>query len=85
MNKILKLEILEKFSSLITTGFGLVAALAWNQVIKDFIDSILPKPSMLMGELIYAVIITVLVVLFTFNLGRIINKLKETIEKEKHE
>ncbi|MDD3102053.1 MAG: DUF5654 family protein [Patescibacteria group bacterium] len=84
--KSLKLEILEKLSSLITAGFGLVAALAWNEVIQDFFATIFPKPNMLLGKFIYAVIITLIIVIITVKLGNIISKLKEAIsEEEKNE
>lgn len=83
MNKNLKLEILEQLSSLITAGFGLVAALAWNDAIKELISVILPQPSMLWGKIIYALIITALVVMVTINLGKIVNHLKEDIVLKK--
>ena len=84
--KPLKLEILEKLSSLITAGFGLVAALAWNEVIQEFFATIFPRPNMLLGKLVYAVIITLIVVIITVKLGDVIGKIKETIsEEEKHE
>jgi hypothetical protein len=83
MNKNLKLEILEQLSSLITAGFGLVAALAWNDAIKELISVILPQPSMLWGKIIYALIITALVVVVTINLGKIVNHLKEDVALKK--
>jgi Mg2+/citrate symporter len=84
MKNDLKLEILEKLSSLITAGFGLVAALAWNDAIKEVISAILPQPSSaLWGKLIYALIVTILVVIITVNLGKIINRLKESIDSKK--
>jgi len=83
MDKNLKLEILEKLASLITAGFGLVAALAWNEAIKELISVILPQPSMLLGKIIYAGIVTILVVFITIKLGRVINKIKEVTEKNK--
>lgn len=84
MNKKLKLEVLEKLTALITSGFGLVAALAWNDAIKELINTILPQPSLLWGKLIYAIIVTVLVVFFTVNLGRIVNKLKTGLSEEEN-
>lgn len=81
----LKLEILEKLSSLITAGFGLVAALAWNDAIKEFFDIILPQPSIFLGRIIYALVVTILVVIITVNIGRIINRLKIDMQsKEKN-
>ena len=34
----LRVEVLEKMSGLATAGLGLVAALAWNDVIKSWFD-----------------------------------------------
>jgi len=77
--KSLKLEILEKIASLMTAGFGLVAALAWNEAIREFFATIFPKPNLLLGKFIYALLITVLVVIITVKLGKIIGKIKERI------
>lgn len=84
MKNDLKLEILEKLSSLIAAGFGLVAALAWNDAIKEIIAIIMPQPSMIWGKVIYALIVTVLVVIVTVNLGKVISRLKKEIEGKKN-
>jgi Family of unknown function (DUF5654) len=31
-------EVIEKIAALITAAFGLVAALAWNEAIQEFLD-----------------------------------------------
>ena len=80
MNKNLKLEILGKMSDLVTAGFGLVAALAWNEAIKKLFESIFGKQSNLIAMFGYAVIITVIVVVVTMRIGKITNKLKESSE-----
>jgi hypothetical protein len=36
-------EVLDRFSQLITTALGLVAALAWNTAIQNLFDRILGK------------------------------------------
>ena len=83
MNKDLKLEILEKISTLVTAGLGLVAALAWNNAIKKLFEIIFGKQSELIAMFGYAVIVTIIVVLVTIKLGRAVNKIKEEIvEKE---
>lgn len=55
-----------------TTGFGLVAALAWNEAVKTFIEDYIkpytPSGSGLLSQVIYAVIITVLAVTITYQL-----------------
>lgn len=82
-NKSLKIEILEKMSQLIATGFGIVAALAWNDFIKSLFAKIFPQPmDNLWAMLGYAVVITALVVMATVQLGRLINIAKKQLNKE---
>ena len=80
MNKNLKLEILDKMSGLMTAGFGLVAALAWNEAIKKLFETIFGKQSNLIAMFGYAVIITVIVVIVTMRIGKMTNKLKENTD-----
>lgn len=55
-----------------TTGFGLVAALAWNDAVRTFIEEYIkpytPGGSGLVSQIIYAVIITLLAVTITYQL-----------------
>lgn len=82
--KSLKLEILEKVSTLATAGFGLVAALAWNEAIKALFARIFPNPQgNILALLAYAFIITVIVVLVTVQLGRSINLVKKLMGRKK--
>lgn len=64
--------------ALSTSGFGLVAALAWNEVIKELVELYI-KPffgasSGIVSLLIYAVAITLLAVFVTYNLSVIVKK-----------
>ncbi len=81
--KSLKLEILEKMSQLVTAGFGLVAALAWNDAIQSLFKLIFPQQSEVWAKFIYAILITVIVVIITMRLSDLINKVKEQIVVEK--
>lgn len=82
--KSLRLEILEKVSTLVTAGFGLVAALAWNDAIKAMFDSLFPAPGgNLLAKFGYALVITILIVLVTIQLGRAVNLAKKQLKKEK--
>lgn len=78
--KRLHVAIVKQMVKLATSGFGLVAALAWNNVIQDLVNSYikpyLPSGSSLLSLLIYAVLITVLAVLVTYNLTSIVEKLE---------
>ena len=74
----LKRDILKEMLTLATSGFGLVAALAWNEVIKEFIDEFV-KPIMggasgIISLLIYAVIVTLLAVFVTYSLTKVIKR-----------
>jgi hypothetical protein len=79
--KRLRLEILQKMSTLATAGFGLVAALAWNSAIQDLFKkvNIFGKPDDLLVKFIYAVVVTAIVVLVTFGISRSVNKIKEDL------
>jgi len=63
---------------LVTSGFGLVAALAWNELIKEVV-TIYIKPyfgenSGLVSLLIYALLVTFLAVLVTYQLSKLAGK-----------
>ncbi len=65
--------------TLATSGFGLVAALAWNQAIQDFVNQFVEPRipgSGLLSRLIYAVIITSFAVLITYQLSRMASRFK---------
>lgn len=86
--KKLHLAIFRQMVTLATSGFGLVAALAWNNVIQDLVNNhikpYLPEGSSLFSLFLYAVLITVLAVVVTYNLTRIVEKL-ESLGGEKTE
>ena len=77
--KSFKRELVEQFITLSTSGFGLVAALAWNEAIqafvKDYIQRFYPDQSGVISKLIYAVVITIFAVLVTYQLSRIASRL----------
>ena len=70
----MKREFKEKTITLILGGFGLVAALAWNEAIKTLFETFFPKKSELIGKFLYAIIITVIVVLVSLQLRKISEK-----------
>jgi len=76
--------VIKQMTTLATSGFALVAALAWNNVIKEIVD-IYIKPligadSGLISLVIYAVLVTILAVVITLQLSKLEEKL-EKIEK----
>ncbi len=76
--KKVKKEIMTQMLTLATSGFGLVAALAWNNLIQEFVEAYI-KPlvggaSGIISLLIYAVLVTALAVLITYNLSKLVKK-----------
>ena len=71
-------ELLKQMITLSTSGFGLVAALAWNEAIqafvKEYIDRYISVGSGLISRFIYAIIITALAVLITYQLTKIVKE-----------
>lgn len=82
----LTIEILEKMVTLIGAGMGLVVALAWNAAIQAFFEKFFPKPTAnLIAQFIYAAVITIIVVLVTVYLSRLLQKAKKLKEESVHE
>jgi len=79
-SKKLHTEVVRQMLTLATSGFGLVAALAWNSVIQEFVNSYvkkwLPNGSGIISLLLYAVLITALAVFVTIQLSKILEKLE---------
>lgn len=74
----LKEELREKTLGYIVTALGLVAGLAWNEAIKSFIEYALPIGSgTLLLKFVYAVAVTVAVVIVASNLTRFLGKKEE--------
>lgn len=67
--------VIEQMLKLATSGFGLVAALAWNELIKttinEYIKNKISVGSGVVSLLIYAVIVTVLAVFVTLQLSKL--------------
>lgn len=78
--KKIKTEVVEKIATLITAAFGFVAALAWNDAIKNAISQLgLEK----YGPLFYAILVTVIAVVVTIWIGRIRGKVNCSEEPKK--
>ena len=74
-----QLAVVNQMLKLATAGFGLVAALAWNELIRTFINDYLKSKlglgSGLISLAIYAIIVTALAVIVTLQLSRMAEKL----------
>jgi len=77
-NKRLHKELLKQMITLSTSGFGLVAALAWNEAIqafvKEYIDQYISTGSGIISRFIYAIIITAFAVFITYQLTKIVKE-----------
>jgi uncharacterized membrane protein len=74
-------EVLNKFSTLITTALGLVAALAWNTAIQNLFEKIFGQAGgELVGQFFYAILITLVVIFATIYVGRAAEKAKKAEE-----
>jgi hypothetical protein len=75
-------EVLDKFAQLITTALGLVAALAWNTAIQNLFTKIFGKAgAALVGQFVYAVIITLIVIFATLAVARAADRAKRLEEE----
>ena len=64
-------EVLDKFAQLITTALGLVAALAWNAAIQALFTKLFGEAgAALIGQFVYAVLITLVVIFATIAVSR---------------
>jgi hypothetical protein len=79
-NKSLKEEIQSKTVEYLIAAFGLVAGLAWNDAVKSLIDYLFPlTKNTLLAKFIYAIIITIIVVILS---NRFISLIKKSSIKE---
>ncbi|MBI2007465.1 MAG: hypothetical protein HYS83_02095 [Candidatus Blackburnbacteria bacterium] len=75
----LREALVSQMLQLATSGFGLVAALAWNSAIQtaidDYIKPLIGGGSALASQIIYALVVTMLAVTITYQLTRLSKKL----------
>lgn len=70
-----KKEFAQRALKLVTSGFGLVSALAWNElikeIIKEYVRPLFGESSGIISLAIYAVIVTALAVFITYQLSKL--------------
>jgi ABC-type cobalt transport system substrate-binding protein len=81
-NKSFRSEFLKTMVQLATAGFAFVAALAWNEVIRKFIDKFIAPGSGFISSLIYAIFVTFIAVLVAYYLGRLTQEAHQEEEKK---
>ena len=67
--------VMKTIITLVTTAFGLVAGLAWNDAIQKLIESVMGAGDALTGLFIYAVVVTIIAVVVTILLARVAAKM----------
>jgi len=73
----IKREVRQQTIGYILAGFGLVAGLAWNDAIKSLIEKFYPAGSNgLIAKFAYAILITLIIIIVSFNLTKLIKKQK---------
>ena len=77
-----KVRVVETFAALITSAFGLVAALAWNETIKAAVALVFEAEDGIWGLLAYAIIVTLIAIVATILIAWEADKLKGKEEKE---
>ena len=74
--------VIKTIITLVTTAFGLVAGLAWNDAIQKLIESVMGAGDALTGLFIYAIIVTIIAVVVTIILARMAAKMGIDVDDE---
>jgi uncharacterized BrkB/YihY/UPF0761 family membrane protein len=76
-------EILDKFSQLVATALGLVAALAWNEAIQQLFNQIFGEAGgALAAKFFYAFLVTLVVIFATIAVSRAAERAKKIEEEQ---
>ncbi|MBQ3473349.1 MAG: hypothetical protein IJH35_04730 [Methanobrevibacter sp.] len=73
--------VMKTIITLVTTAFGLVAGLAWNDAIQKLIESVMGAGDALTGLFIYAIVVTIIAVVVTILLARVAAKMGVELEE----
>jgi hypothetical protein len=69
-------QIISQGLGMISSALILVAALAWNEAIKELITTYLKNDSGLISRFLYAIIVTVIAVIITMRINTLASKYK---------
>ena len=73
--------VIKTIITLVTTAFGLIAGLAWNDAIQKLIESVMGAGDALTGLFIYAIVVTIIAVIVTILLARVAAKMGVELEE----
>lgn len=77
------IDLLEKISLLIIGAFGLIAAVAWDQVLKTIVTNLFANTDSDMQKVIYAIAVTILTALISIIANKIFqNRKKKSARKD---
>ncbi|MDD5193212.1 MAG: DUF5654 family protein [Candidatus Nanoarchaeia archaeon] len=76
----MKSEIVKQIGALSAAAFGLVAALAWNGAIQAIFKAVFGTADSISAMLIYAIVITIIAVVVTMQIGKVSERLTKSKE-----
>jgi uncharacterized membrane protein len=71
-------QVISQGVGMVSSAFILVAALAWNDAIRELISRYLKADSGLISRFIYAIIVTIIAAVITMRLNKIAEKYKDS-------
>lgn len=76
------IDLLEKISLLIIGAFGIIAAVAWDQVLKTIVSNLFAETESDMQKIIYAITVTILTAVISIIANKIFqNRKKKNVRK----
>lgn len=75
-------EVISQGLGMVSSAFILVAALAWNDAIHELITQYFHSGSGITSRFIYALIVTVMAVIITVRLNKIVQRFKDPKPKQ---
>jgi len=70
-------DVLERVVILIIAALGLIAALAWDEVLRHIFENLFGGKGTLLEEISYAIVITIIAAFISVRLGKLFSKRRE--------
>lgn len=74
-------EVVAQLLALATSALGLVAALAWNDAVQAVFKEYFPKAGGVWGRFLYAIFLSLVIIVITINLTRLAKYAKDGGQK----